>query len=146
MAASDEGWRGFDPTGYEINWKVLSKAPLTEIGDGSSRIQTTADAVLREVLPHVFTPLNDDGSLGVAPPRQSCQVKEGIAGGLAITTPNRTIKLDTLGNESSFAADLVAAVIKIDQLADQEGFHPIFFYYDHDHVVDDVHESFSHRR
>jgi len=142
VAASDDTWKGFDPTGYEINWKVLSEAPLTEIGEGNSRIQTTAGTILREALPHLFTPLNDDGSIGVAPPCQTCEVDEG-AGWLTIKTPSRAIRLNTLGNGSGFAADLVATIIRIDQAPDHKSFHPIFFYYDRDHVVDDVHESFS---
>lgn len=142
MVEGQKTWGGFDPTGYEIDWKLLFQASLTEIGDGTNRVQTTAGAVLREALPHLFTPLNDEGSVGVTPPRQASEVEEGT-GWLTIKIPNRVIKLDTLGNGSGFAADLVATVIKVDRLTEQQSFHPIFFYYDRDHVVDDVHESFS---
>jgi hypothetical protein len=142
VAAAEHTWRGFDPTGYEIQWKLLSEAPLTEMCDGSNRVQTTAGAILREALPHLFTPLNDDLSVGVTPPRRTCEVEEGT-GWLTIKAPSRVIKLDTLGNGSGFAADLVATVIKVDQLPEHQSFHPIFFYYDRDRVVDDVHESFS---
>lgn len=142
MAAAARTWRGFEPTGYEIDWKVLSNAPLSELGDGSNRVQTTAGAVLREALPHLFTPLNEDGSLGATPARQGCDVEEGT-GWVTFKTPTRTIRLDTLGNGSGFAADLITTIVKIDQLPEQRSFHPIFFYYDRDHVVDDVHESFS---
>jgi len=141
MAQSDD-WRGFEPTGYEINWKLLSEASLSEIGEGKNRIKTTAGAVLREVLPHLCTLVKEDSSLADTPARQTCEVEEGI-GRMSIKTPTRTIQLDTLGNGSSFAADLVATVIKIDQIPPHGGFHPIFFYYDTDHVVDDVHDCFS---
>ena len=143
MAESVADWTEFEPTGYEINWKVLSDAPLSEIREGSSHIQTTVRAVLHEALPHLFTPLNDDGSVGITPPRQACTVQEEVTGRVIIRTPSRKITLDTLGNGTSFAADVVATVIRIDQLPERQAFHPIFFYYDRDHVVDDVHESFS---
>lgn len=142
-AAADNDWTGFEPTGYEINWKLLSDAPLVELRDGSERVPTTAGAILREALPHLFTPINEDGTVGTTPARQKSQVDEGIAGGVTIKTPDRTIRLDTLGNGSSFVADIVATLIRIDQASEHRSFHPIFFYYDRDHVVDDVHDSFS---
>jgi hypothetical protein len=134
-------WNGFEPTGYEVNWSVLMEAPLTEVTSEGAKVQTTAGAVLREATPHRFPPLNADGSIGETAPRQPCEVKEG-PGFATMTTPRRTITLHTLGDSTGFAAHLLTTVIEIDRLVGDHPFHPVFFYYDRDHVTDDAHESF----
>jgi len=50
-ATADNDWTGFEPTGYEITWKLLSDAPLVELRDENDRVSTTAGAILREALP-----------------------------------------------------------------------------------------------
>lgn len=143
MAEAQRTWRGFDPTGYTIDWNLLLKAPLIEMGLGSNQVQTTAGNILREAMPHFFTPLNPDRSLGIAPSPQICEVEQH-PGRLNIKTPERVIRLNTLGNDTRFTADLVATIITVDRLHDHKSINPIFFYYDRDYVVDDVvHESFD---
>jgi hypothetical protein len=140
MAEMD--WSRFAPVGYDIDWSVLTPSPLTEIRDGAEVLITAGD-VLREALPHLFTPLNPDGTFGNTPARQICDVEDSSVGNPVIKTPSRTIQLKTLGNNSSFTVDVVTTLIRIAQLATpEEGFHPIFFYYDDDIVVDDPHEGF----
>jgi hypothetical protein len=142
MAVAPDSWKGFAPTGYRLDWRVLSEMPLIEEGDGTATISTTVGAILQEALPHLFVPFTPDGELGVAPPRQSCEVKRGLMS-LDITTPTRTIKLRTLGNATSFAVDLVNTIISIVERSGDKPLHAMFFYYDRDHVIDDPHESFS---
>lgn len=142
-------WEDFSPTGYELNWAALSNAALEEIGEGQSRIPTTAGAILREVMPHRFGPVQTgedlraaDGSIGAAT-RPVCQVKT-FGGGFTIETPQRTIRLNTLQENMRFPAQVIEALLEIDRaVAEGEALHPVFFYYDKDHVTDDVHDSFS---
>ena len=143
MATTAQNWTGFEPTGYEIDWTILTEMRVVELREGNQQVSTTVGAVLREALPHLFNQINDDGSPDLTPARQTCETDEASTGGLTIKTPRRTIRLHTLGNDSSFAAQMIAVMIKIDRSTEHGGFYPIFFYYDSDHVVDDVHDSFS---
>lgn len=138
MGHNANTWAGFRPVGYEIDWKRFSEAPLHKAFGDTRRetVNTTVGAVLEEVLPHRF------GASSIPP--VPCQVKEG-AGYVAFETPDRKITLNTLNNTSA-AAHFLARVVELIQETEASGdaeWHPVFFYYDQDHVVDDPHESFT---
>jgi hypothetical protein len=133
VATPDKKWEGFDPIEYVIDWSLFSQTPLTEIGEANR--QTTAGAVLREALPHLYT------SAGDTLPRQICDVEDRPQR-LTLKMPSRAITIDK-DSGGAFAAVLVATVVRIGQQTDQQSFRPTFFYYGRDHVIDDVHESFS---
>jgi hypothetical protein len=136
VARHADVWEGFEPTGYELNFRVLKDFALFEIAGENRNVPTDVGALLREVLPHWFYD-------GERPPRLRCRV-ESFAGVMTIETPQRTIQLNTLGNSSSFPAELLEVLLRIDDGSSSDGpFHPIFFYYDKDRVTDDDHDSFG---
>jgi hypothetical protein len=135
-------WRRFEPTGYTINWPLVYDMTATEVDDGGRQIQTSAGAVLREALPHLFPSRNEDCSIGSrSADRHACDVTENT-GRITITTPTRQITLNTSGR-GGFAAQVVALCVEIDRQCGVAPFYSILFYYDEDYVVDDFHEAFS---
>jgi hypothetical protein len=137
-------WKRFEPTGYELDWAALLSAPLEEFGEGQSRVATTTGAILQEALPHRFVTLAKDRAISGPPARQPVLV-EALGGGtgISIKTPQRTIRLNTLADNANFPAHVIEAIILIDQAVVEGDLHPLFFYYDTDHVTDDDHDSFS---
>jgi hypothetical protein len=135
-------WDGFSPTGYVIDWKVLSGKALKEVTEQNRRTTSVLE-LLQEVMPHRFFPLDENGKMTAAPARQSCKVQSHGAGGISLETPQRKIAIDTLTDGTSFPAAILETLVRIDQASSDDEFHPVFFYYDHDQVIDDVHDSFS---
>jgi hypothetical protein len=141
-ATAVDNWQGFEPTGYTIDWTLVYDMAVTEIDEDGRQIETSVGAVLREALPHLFPPLNEESSIGArVAVQQVCNVNESI-GRVTITTPNRQIKLNTLGR-GSFAAQVAALCVEIERQCGSDRFYPIFFYYDEDYMVSDFHEAFS---
>jgi hypothetical protein len=141
MKAKSSAWEGFKATGYEINWSTFGKAPLTEIGEDGNRSQTTALVILRAAIPHRFPPLKAGGSTPLpAPPREACELNEAH-GFITIKATKRLIRLNS--DSDGLTANLVAAIIRIDQLIGDVPFHPVFFYYERDYSLQDIADSFS---
>ena len=56
---------------------------------------------------------------------------------MTITTPGRSLQLDTLKSKSAFPAEVLETIIRIDKAIGDDALAPEFFYYEDDHVLTD---------
>ncbi len=126
-------WRNpFAPTGYEVDWQKLCAQPVAVGTSKADAHLTTAGEVLDRLLPDGLTNPNAAKRIKVTSP------DAGL--GKTLSTPETTIQLETVFSGTSFGAEVFCTVL--DLLSEGVG-RPIFFFYDEDHVTDDLHFQYS---
>jgi hypothetical protein len=121
-----DGWQGFRPVGYQLDWAKVRALRLVELRDGSEFV-TTAGAIWDEVLPYLFQ------RPGTAEPRSATQAGWGD---LRITTPTREIRIESFGPNAEFFRSL----LEVYRAAGDE-YTPLFFFFGLDRIA--FEESYS---
>jgi hypothetical protein len=123
MATPNAGWQGFQPTGYRFLVGPVRNVVLQIAG----RPGLTAGELLVELLPQHY---RHEPPRGLSPRNWSVETDVGRA---VFRSDDETITLDTLGNRTQGAAQVIGSIVQASNAAkDDASFGPLFFLFDSD--------------
>jgi hypothetical protein len=116
-------WRGFEPTGYQLRWGHVRDVELEIVGGP----RMTVGELIGELLPRHWP---HEARRKVEP--RNWVVDSSGVGRVVFRSPSREIAVNTLGNRTKSAVDIVAALVEASNAAaaNDVDFSPVFFWFD----------------